>query len=81
MLEVLILAIANNRNKVVGNKCEKHYYEVQSSVSTGICDFIYLIPTIKSGISGSYFQIEFDIFFFYIYITYKLVDTDESGCL
>lgn len=81
MLEVLILSIKNNIKKVVDGKCEKHYHEIQRSLSCGICDYLYLIPTIRTSISGNYLDVEFDIFLFYIYISFKIVDTDESGCV
>ena len=77
-LKLMVLAIKNNINKYVGNKCEKHYHEIQSNVSCGICDWLYLIPTIKSSISGGFFEIEVDIFVFYLFVSYKIIDIDDE---
>lgn len=81
MLEVLILSIKNNIKKVVNGKYENHYYEIQRSLSCGLCDYLYLIPTIRTSICSSYLDVEFDIFLFYVYITFKIVDIDEPGCV
>lgn len=78
---ILILSIKNNIPKTINGKCEKHYHEIERSMYCGIAEYFYLIPTIKANICGSYFQIEIDILCFYIAVSYKIIDVDESGCL
>lgn len=79
LLHISILLIKNNilkENKDGG--VSKHYHEIKRSLSCGICDWIYLIPTIRTTISSGYFEIEIDIFFVYLFVSYKIVDIDND---
>lgn len=78
LLQTIILSVKNNISKVVDDKLEKHYHEIKKSYSCGIADWLYVIPTIKTNISGKFFDIEIDIFVFYIYVGYSIVDIDEE---
>lgn len=76
-LQIIIVCIKNNINKFIDNKLEKHYHEIQRNISCGICEWFHFIPTVKSTISSIYFETEIDIFLFYIFISYKIIDCDE----
>lgn len=78
MVEVLILLIKNNIPKTTKDGTRKHYHEIKRSLSAGVCDWVYLIPTIKTSISGKFFEIEIDMFVFYIFVSYEIVDIDEE---
>ena len=56
----------------------KHYYELERKVSCGVCDWVYLIPTIRTCVCNKYFEIEIDIFVFYIFIVYDMTDIDND---
>ena len=77
-MNILILLIKNNISKTTKDGTRKHYHEIKRSLGVGICDWVYLIPTIKTTVCNKFFEIEIDIFVFYIFVDYEIVDIDEE---
>ena len=79
LLELLILLIKNNIPKQnEDGTVTKHFHQIRREINCGICDWVYFIPTIKTIISSKFFEVEIDIFVFYIYIAYSIVDIDND---